>query len=140
MPCAMPAAMGPRHPLETAWHQTAHQTSQRRLCYFGSQKLKISIDYDDTYTRDPVFWNMFCQDALDRGHEVYCVSARHPTHMDDPEFTVGRVIGASKCIGTNGVAKKDFMWNEHGIIIDVWVDDTPEAVVTGIDCGDIGAV
>ena len=35
------------------------------------KKMNISIDYDDTYTKDPLMWNWFAQQALDRGHKVY---------------------------------------------------------------------
>lgn len=91
----------------------------------------LSIDYDDTYTRDPVMWNLFLEIALERGHKVYCVSARHGgAAMDDPKQTVGRVIGAENCFGTNGDAKQHFMFREHGIWIDVWIDDLPMAVTT----------
>jgi len=64
------------------------------------KKMNISIDYDDTYTKDPLMWNWFAQQALDRGHKVYCVSARGTQHMDDPKNTIGRIIGAENCFGT----------------------------------------
>lgn len=95
--------------------------------------MKISIDYDETYTRDPVFWNGFIQNALDCGHEVYCVSARDVRHMDDVEFTVGRLIGAKNCIGTSMQPKREFMWREKDIYIDVWIDDQPEMIVQSLE-------
>ncbi len=30
-------------------------------------KMKISIDYDDTYTKDPLLWNWFAKEAMERG-------------------------------------------------------------------------
>jgi len=36
--------------------------------------MKLSIDYDDTYTKDPILWDLFAQNAITRGHTVYCVS------------------------------------------------------------------
>lgn len=99
----------------------------------------LSIDYDDTYTRDPLFWNWVVQEALDRGHEVWCVSARHNDHpMDEPRQTIGRVIGAEKCVGTNGKPKRDHLFKEHNVYADVWIDDMPDTVVTGHDIGDDG--
>lgn len=95
--------------------------------------MKISIDYDDTYTKDPLMWNWFAQSALDRGHEVYCVSARHLQQMDDPKNTIGRVIGADKCFGTGMLTKKEYMWEVHKIHIDVWIDDMPEMIVSKVD-------
>lgn len=96
----------------------------------------ISIDYDDTYTRDPLLWNWFAEEAMIRGHDVWCVSARHQRHMDDAEQTIGLVIGQDKCIGTNGKAKRDTLFYERGIYADVWIDDMPDTVVTGYDIGD----
>jgi hypothetical protein len=96
----------------------------------------LSIDYDDTYTRDPLFWNWVAQEAMDRGHTVWCVSARHQTHMEEPVQTIGRIIGEDKCVGTNGVAKRDYLFKHKGVYADVWVDDMPDTVVTGYDIGD----
>jgi hypothetical protein len=93
--------------------------------------MNLCIDYDETYTRDPIFWNEVCQMACDAGHNVWCVSARHPHHMDDVEFTIGRVIGANRCVGTDGAAKKDFLLEHHGVYGDVWIDDTPSSVDIG---------
>lgn len=98
----------------------------------------ISIDYDDTYTRDPLFWNWVCDKAMERGHEVWCVSARHPRWMDEPEQTIGRVIGAERCVGTSGAAKKDFLWEKHGVLAHVWIDDMPESVMHGLEIGGAG--
>ena len=91
--------------------------------------MRIALDYDDTYTRDPLMWNWFCQQALDRGHEVWCVSARDQNDMDDPIMTVGRVIGADKCVGTAMKPKRTYMWKEKDVYIDVWIDDSPEYIV-----------
>ena len=98
----------------------------------------LSIDYDDTYTRDPLFWNWVAQEAMQRGHDVWCVSARHPAHMDEPKQTIGQVIGADKCIGTNGKAKRDTLYSEHGVYADIWVDDMPDTVVTEYEPTDGG--
>jgi hypothetical protein len=91
-------------------------------------KMNISIDYDDTYTKDPLLWNWFAQEALNRGHKVYCVSARGTQHMDDPKMTIGRVIGAENCFGTGLRPKRHFMHHVHKINIDVWIDDMPEMI------------
>ncbi len=33
-------------------------------------KLTIAIDYDDTYTADPVFWDKFIQLAQNHNHKM----------------------------------------------------------------------
>jgi hypothetical protein len=93
------------------------------------RKMKISIDYDDTYTRDPNLWDQFAAAAVKRGHQVYCVSARGEQHMDDPRRTIGQIIGPDNCFGTGLRQKRDFMWHTHKIYIDVWIDDQPEMIV-----------
>ena len=97
----------------------------------------ISIDYDDTYTRDPLFWNWVASKAIERGHDVWCVSARHKHHMDEAEQTIGLIIGPDKCLGTNGKAKRDTLFKERDVYADVWVDDMPETVSTGHDAADV---
>jgi hypothetical protein len=95
--------------------------------------VNISIDFDNTYTRDPELWNQFALFALRRGHKVYSVSARHEKQMDDVRNTIGKYIGVDNCYGTGLVPKKDYMWRVCGIYIDIWIDDQPEMIVTGID-------
>ena len=99
----------------------------------------LSIDYDDTYTRDPLFWNWVCEEAMKRGHDVWCVSARHNDYpMDEARQTIGRIIGADKCVGANGVAKRDHLFKTHGVYADVWIDDMPDTVTVGYDVGEAG--
>lgn len=92
-------------------------------------KMKISIDYDDTYTRDPKLWDQFATNAISRGHQVYCVSARGTQHMDEPKRSIGQIIGPENCFGTGLQPKREFMWRVHNIYIDVWIDDQPEMIV-----------
>ena len=92
-------------------------------------KMKISIDFDDTYTKDPKLWDRFAADAIARGHQVYCVSARGTQHMDEPKRTIGQIIGPENCFGTGLRPKRHFMHHVHKIDIDVWIDDMPEMIV-----------
>lgn len=92
-------------------------------------KMKISIDFDDTYTRDPKLWDRFAVDAIARGHQVYCVSARGTQHMDEPKRSIGLIIGPENCFGTGMRPKRHFMWHVHKIRIDIWIDDSPEMIV-----------
>ncbi len=90
--------------------------------------MKISIDFDDTYTKDPELWDIFAISALARGHEVYCVSFRYESQMGKVKDSIGKIIGIDKCIGTNHSAKDAFMKQNHNITIDVWIDDLPELI------------
>jgi hypothetical protein len=88
----------------------------------------ISIDFDDTYTKDPEFWDEVCKLAIQKKHTVYCVSARPEKHMPKVRETVGAIIGKDSCFGTGLQPKREWMKNKN-IEIDIWIDDTPDAIV-----------
>lgn len=79
----------------------------------------IALDYDDTYTRDPEFWNKVIDLAQSRGHLVVCVTMRHQHEIEIEKFPPNITI-----ITTDRKAKF-FYVAEKGIIIDVWIDDSP---------------
>ena len=84
--------------------------------------MNIALDYDNTYTRDPILWNVFVANAIGLGHKVYCVTMRSPEEgLQVFHDLSGKVDGI---FFTNRRAKKDFMF-EQGISIDVWIDDMP---------------
>lgn len=89
----------------------------------------IAIDFDETYTRDPMLWDAFLAAAAARGHRLYCVSARHERQMDQVREAVGRIIGPEACFGTGGASKRRFMADVVDTYVDVWIDDAPESVV-----------
>jgi hypothetical protein len=84
--------------------------------------MNISLDYDNTYTRDPKAWDHFLTFFREKGHKVYCVTMRSPEEgiqvMHDLTGKVDNIYF------TNRQAKKDFMF-AVGISIDVWIDDMP---------------
>lgn len=94
--------------------------------------MKLGLDYDDTYTADPLLWNWFIAKALERGHEVYCTSFRNEEDMEEPKLSLGLLIGSANCYGTGGLGKNHFMLKQ-GIQIDVWIDDCPDAVCRGYE-------
>lgn len=94
--------------------------------------MNISLDFDDTYTRDPDFWNMFVMNAIQRNHKVYVVTARTPEQGDVVLNTVGKVVGHNSCYFTSMQGKRKYMW-ANKIRIDVWIDDMPDMIVSGID-------
>lgn len=88
----------------------------------------IAIDYDDTYTRDPMMWNDILQNMQDHGHLVYGVTGRayQDDGMDDLHSQYCELT--SDVYFTNGKAKRQFM-ADQGIHIDVWIDDSPEFIL-----------
>ena len=109
-----------------------------RSLYFLNLNVKsdmnISVDFDDTYTRDPNMWNTVIAVMQTAGHNVYCVTARTPEQGLDVYSSIGRMVGADNCYFPSLHAKKPFMWAQ-GIRIDVWVDDTPMAVYNHYNIG-----
>jgi len=91
--------------------------------------MNISVDFDDTYTRDPAMWDSFVKLAQAAGHTVYCVTMRNNRGMERTEVieSIGQLVGSDKCIFTDGRAKGKFCL-ELGILINVWIDDMPSAV------------
>ena len=88
--------------------------------------MNLSLDYDNTYTRDPKFWNDFITIAKMNGHNVYCVTMRYLEEGHDVVNDLkDRVDGI---YFTSRMAKEKFMY-DAGISIDVWIDDMPFFVV-----------
>ena len=84
--------------------------------------MKIALDYDDTYTRHPNFWNEFIR----YGSEVFDVDIRIVTHRHPDLDNIGEM--PIPIIYTNGVAKKFFCEFYAGWVPDVWVEDRPETI------------
>ena len=91
--------------------------------------MNISLDFDDTYTRDPDMWNRFIELALNSGHNVYCITARADTKENKQEVysTIGQLIGKDHCLFTDGLAKAKYAYASD-IQIDVLIDDLPSGV------------
>lgn len=80
----------------------------------------IALDYDDTYTRDPDFWEKFATLAEARGHSVTILTKRGPSNQ-------GNVMGSCRIpvIYTDRKAKKPFA-EAKGFNFDIWIDDAPQ--------------
>jgi hypothetical protein len=91
--------------------------------------LKISVDYDKTYTLDPFLWEVFIKNAMNRGHDVWCVTARAPKHLQDLNDTIGKLLLPDHIIATDGEPKRRFVKDNYDFNIDVWIDDMPDSIV-----------
>ncbi len=84
--------------------------------------MNLSLDYDNTYTRDPKTWNDVIDLFQAAGHNVYVVTMRTKEEGKPViEALANRVEGI---FFTARKAKQNFMF-DRGISIDVWLDDTP---------------
>ena len=89
--------------------------------------MTFGLDYADTYSRDPELFNAFINQALERGHQVVCVTGM----KDEGDFiatemkeTVGQRI---PIIFTDGMAKSKAA-ERFGFRVSVWIDDRPEGI------------
>lgn len=94
--------------------------------------MNIGLDFDDTYTRDPAMWDMLIPLIQARGHKVYCVTGRTTEESHNVLVTLGKVIGVNNCYFTSRQSKKNYMFKMN-ICIDVWIDDNPILIDTGLD-------
>lgn len=97
--------------------------------------MNIAVDYDDTYTRDPIFWDLMIDLAQSRGHRVYCITARSTRHAEEVLDDLEKRLGRDAILFTGGQAKRAYAFSK-GICIDVWVDDDPGMILTGIKVED----
>jgi len=94
--------------------------------------MKIALDYDHTYSLDPIFWNQVIRAARRTGHDIRVVTAR-----DDRLDRTAQLVELEKrlpVIYTRGIAKKWFCTHfGEGFVPDVWIDDRPESVIDNSD-------
>lgn len=95
--------------------------------------MKISLDYDYTYTRDPELWNQFIKMFQSKGHEVYCITYRHYHELREVHDSIGKVIPYENVIATGRTSKLDFTRKNHDLFIDVWIDDEPFTILHDLE-------
>ena len=98
--------------------------------------MNISLDYDNTYTRDPDSWNHFIYIMSAAGHRVYCVTLRTPEQGDEVRNSIGKLV---ECHFTSMQSKSKYMY-ARGISIDVWIDDMPSCIDVGIETVNDGEI
>lgn len=87
--------------------------------------MKIALDYDATYTADPILWDAFVAHAKERGHDVKIVTARGDASAFYYNIDLrqdAEMLGV-EVVYTSGLQKQDV----YGA--DIWIDDRPDAVV-----------
>jgi hypothetical protein len=88
--------------------------------------MNIGLDYDDTYTRNPVMWNRVIWMMRMFGNKVYIVTWRSESESVEIYDKLGDKVDG--VYPTNRQAKEKFMYAQ-GIRIDVWIDDNPRAII-----------
>jgi len=98
--------------------------------YSEGNHLNIAVDFDDTYTLNPVMWNEIIKILFKSNFNVYCVTARPDDHMKAVYEALDGVVPRDMIINTSLRCKRDHLRKHHNIHIHVWIDDTPDAIVS----------
>ena len=99
--------------------------------------MNIALDFDDTYSCDPVLWVKFIDNARDNGHYVAIVTAR-PDDNDnfDIECSIACKVLKVPVFYCSFKSKRWYCKEVYGIEFDIWIDDSPEAIISRMD--DVG--
>lgn len=84
--------------------------------------MNISLDYDNTYTRDPVMWDTIIGIMKRCGHSVFVVTMRYPSEGAEVEKYLGHQV--DRIIYTSRKGKMDYLQAQM-TSIDIWIDDMP---------------
>lgn len=86
-----------------------------------SKPLTIAVDYDQTYTADPLFWDQVIALGQQRGHRFVCVTGRR----EPPDVHERRIPLPIVCAGPE---YKRHAAAKAGYQVDIWIDDMPEMI------------
>jgi|ERR1035437_2209865 hypothetical protein len=89
-------------------------------------KMLLALDYDETYTRDPIFWDAMIDNAIARGHSVICATMRYEHEGADVIRDLKHKVEA--IVFTGRKAKHDAVY-EAGYSPSVWIDDMPTFIL-----------
>lgn len=96
-------------------------------------KLTFALDYHETYSADPKFWNVFIQLVYLRKDKLLCVShSTDPDEIEELYKSIGKIIGKDNVVLTDGKAKKPYC-DKNCINIDVWIDNIPLHIIEDPD-------
>lgn len=87
----------------------------------------ISVDYDSTYSADPITFNAVIQIFQAAGHTVICCTGRDRTSGKEVLESIGKLVGEDHCVFAGKEWKRDAA-SAAGFDVDVWIDDMPEMV------------
>lgn len=79
----------------------------------------IALDYDGTYTTEPILWKQFIENARKLSHKIICITMRNKERE--------AIKDMPSCVDiyyTDRQAKIDFT-QQNGIVVDIWIDDKP---------------
>ncbi len=94
--------------------------------------LSIAIDFDDTFTASPELWSAFIQNAKRLGHRPMIVTSRRNSEWNTE--IINNLLDTWGCqvpIHFCNLASKVETMRQRGFKVDIWIDDSPNALVFG---------
>jgi len=92
--------------------------------------MHLGLDYDDTYTKAPAFWDSLIHLARAAGHRVSLVTYRDDRYDWTDMMTHLRDVVGIQIHCTRGVAKAHWMTHIAEDPVDVWIDDRPASITS----------
>ena len=88
----------------------------------------IALDFDDTWTQDPDLWRAFVKLGKSRGHQFVMITMRcdHGPETIQIKNEVGDLM---PILFSNRQLKRQYA-RQAGYKPDIWIDDTPEFIVS----------
>ncbi len=88
--------------------------------------LIIALDFDDTYTADPVLWSEFVKNAQKRGHYMMVVTYRMESYGS---ADIEAALPGVEIVMTGGKKKRQMLRDAGYPEPSIWIDDMPELIV-----------
>ena len=86
-------------------------------------KMKIALDYDETFTAAPMLFKPFVLLAQQQGHLVTFVTFRSSKYCDNHDIEADANELGIDIVFTEGKQK------QHVFKADIWIDDSPDTIV-----------
>jgi hypothetical protein len=117
-------------PFNSVIEATAHLQDNSNVNEKRDKNLKIALDYHNTYSADPKFWDCFIYMCWMRKWEVFCITHHTGKKQNDKLLdSIGKILDKDHIIFTMGEAKMDYIKEHHNIDIDIWIDNNPIHIV-----------
>lgn len=88
--------------------------------------MQIAVDFDGTFTEDPMAWAAIINIMQRAGHSVVCITSRRdtPAARRDMSLVLPHSVPVYFAYGMTKQACAEM----HGLTVTVWVDDCPASI------------
>lgn len=83
----------------------------------------VSIDWDNTFTAEPKFYNELIHRYLHAGFKPIICTLRGSEEEDVREICEAVETGKVEICPTDGKSKREYIENKKGLNVNLWIDD-----------------